>query len=164
MHGDRTNAWLAAARADTAGRVPDQMVETQLLARVRERQALASVASARPARRAERGRTESSWWTRLTFAVPVALAGMVAVIVGVPLLAPTPAVPARKVVATPFIALVGSEALARESAPMVVPSQVARTALADYGLPVDPARADEPIDAEFLVSRSGLVLAVRFKE
>jgi hypothetical protein len=85
-------------------------------------------------------------------------------LVGGNLLAPRPGEHPRPGVATPFIALVGSEALAAARDPIVVPSQVARTTLADYGLPVDPARADEPVGAEFLVSRAGLVLAVRFRE
>ncbi|MFO1325107.1 MAG: hypothetical protein U1F15_13730 [Burkholderiales bacterium] len=44
----------------------------------------------------------------------------------------------------------------------VVPARLPRTTLAQLGLPVDPARADEGVDAELLVRRDGSVLAVRF--
>jgi hypothetical protein len=47
---------------------------------------------------------------------------------------------------------------------VIVSSQVAAATLSEYGLPVDPARADEPVRAEFLLSPTGLVLAVRFAE
>lgn len=159
MSEDASKAWLEAARAEAARRAPDPMVESQLLARVRERGALRSIAAARPApvRAAAR-----PWW-RPSFALPVAFAGVAALIIGVRLLAPTPSAVNAREVATPFIALVGADALVAERSPVVVTSQVARTALADYGLPVDPARADEPVDAEFLVSASGVVLAVRFR-
>ena len=67
-------------------------------------------------------------------------------------------------VRTPFLALVASEAIAAEPSAVIVPSQVSGAALSDYGLPVDPARVDQPIRAEFLLSPTGLILAVRFAE
>lgn len=161
MKGDPMEPWLASARDDLASRAPDPMVETQLVARVRERGALRSVAAARPI---DSGHTPGPWWTRLAFGLPVALAGVLAVLVVARALLP-PAAPAPAgEAATPFIALVSNEALAADRAPVIVASQVARSALAEYGLPVDPARADEPVGAEFLMSRSGVVLAVRFRE
>ena len=161
MSGNTVNDWLEAARHGVAQRAPDAMVETQLLARVRERRALRSVAVLAPDSKA---RQTTPWWIRWSVGLPVAIAAVLVVLLGTRLLSPAaPSVPERES-ATPFIALVGSEALAAERAPVVVSSQVARTALADYGLPVDPARADEPIGAEFLVSRTGVVLAVRFME
>ena len=161
MNGNTMNDWLAAARDDAAQRAPDAMVEAQLLSRVRERSALRSVAIAAPSRTVGRA---ASWWLRLSFGVPVAIAALLVALVGTRLLLPaSPSAPERAI-ATPFIALVGGEAIAAERAPVVVSSQVARTALADYGLPVDPARVDEPVGAEFLVSRTGVVLAVRFME
>lgn len=45
---------------------------------------------------------------------------------------------------------------------VVVPARVPRMTLAQYGLPLDPARADVPVDAELLVRRDGAVLAYRF--
>lgn len=67
-------------------------------------------------------------------------------------------------VRTPFLALVASEAIAAERSALIVSSQVSGAALADYGLPLDPARVDQPIRADFLVSPTGFVLAVRFTE
>lgn len=161
MSGHTMKDWLAVARDDVAQRAPDPMVEAQLLTRVRERRALQSVSAAR---RTPVRRPAPPWWMRLSFGLPVAFAAALIVLLGTRPLAPVGPSAPQRAIATPFIALVGSEALAAEPAPVVVSSQVARPTLADYGLPVDPARADEPVDAEFLVSRSGVVLAVRFKE
>jgi hypothetical protein len=44
----------------------------------------------------------------------------------------------------------------------VVAAELPRAALAYYGLPIDPARADQPARAELLMSARGAVLAVRF--
>ncbi|MGZ8994136.1 MAG: hypothetical protein ACXW16_08985, partial [Burkholderiaceae bacterium] len=60
-------------------------------------------------------------------------------------------------------ALVASDAMAAAPA-VIVSSQVAAATLSEYGLPMDPARADEVVRAEFLLSPTGLVLAVRFAE
>jgi len=160
MSGKPMNDWLAAARQDIAAQGPDEIVEMQLLARVRERRALQSIESGRPAP----ARRPVRWWMRLSFGVPAACAAILLVVLGGRLSAPVRTQAPAPEMATPFIALVAREALAAERAPVLVSSAVARTALADYGLPVDPARADESIGAEFLVSRTGVVLAVRFKE
>lgn len=61
-----------------------------------------------------------------------------------------------------FVALTPLETIAAEPRPLVIASEVPRAQLAAYGLPVDPARADQPVRAEFLVSQRGAVLAVRF--
>jgi hypothetical protein len=152
--------WLAAGRADVARRGPDPMVETGLLARVRERRALHAVAAVRPRSTPARGGRPWRW---LALGVPAAFAAALIALGGTRLLAP-PAGSAPAEAATPFIALVGTDAIAAERAPLVVSSQVSRAVLADYGLPIDPARADQPVDADFLVTRSGIVLAVRFRE
>ena len=154
-----TNGWLEAARADVARRAPDPMVESQLLGRVRERRALRSMAAVRPVPDRRPRPVRRTW---LVIGLPVAFAAVMVVLIATRLLAPVVPDGPAGAVATPFIALVGHEALAAERAPVVVSSQVDRAVLADYGLPVDPARADEPLAAEFLVSRAGVVLAVRF--
>ena len=64
----------------------------------------------------------------------------------------------------PFLALVTSEAIAAEPSAVIVASQVPSATLVEYGLPLDPARADRLIGAEFLMSPTGTVLAVRFTE
>lgn len=154
------DSWLAAARDDATRHAPDPLVEQQLLARVRERRALDSVAASRQAGAARRGGLP--WRRRWTLGVPVALAAMLALLlIATPM---APVAPAATAAATPFFALAGIDAIAAEGAPVVVSSQVPRAALADYGLPVDPARVDEPVNAEFLMSRAGVVLAVRFRE
>lgn len=157
---NQLDSWLAAARDDSARRAPDPISEQQLLARVRERRALQNVAVVRqPAVRRPAG---TPWWQRWTLGIPVALATALAVLlIATPI---APVAPAATAAATPFFALAGIDAIAAESAPMVVSSRMPRTALADYGLPVDPARVDEPVNAEFLMSRAGVVLAVRFRE
>jgi hypothetical protein len=44
----------------------------------------------------------------------------------------------------------------------VVTATLPRATLAEFGLPVSPIRAAEPIDAQFLIGPNGGVLAVRF--
>ena len=63
-----------------------------------------------------------------------------------------------------FIALTSMETIAAETAPQIVSAQMPRAALAGFGLPVDPARADQPVHTELLMSPRGVVLAVRFVE
>ncbi len=162
MEQDRLDDWLAAARSDLAERRPDLLAEHQLLARVREVRALQSVA----ATRIEPRRNPAAGLRRRVFnwrAAALGGAAMLAVALTVLILAPDS--PARDAtVRTPFLALVASEAIAAAPSAVIVSSQVAGATLSDYGLPVDPARIDQPVRAEFLLSPTGLVLAVRFVE
>lgn len=157
--------WLAAARADLSELQPDLLAEHQLLMRVREMRALQSVAATRVCAPAAVDKRRSSW--RFVFgrrAVGLAaLTGVLAVAVSVAVLMPntlTRDAPVR----TPFLALVTSEAIASEPSALIVSSEVPGSTLSDYGLPVDPARIDQPVRAEFLLSPTGLLLAVRFAE
>lgn len=155
--------WLAVARSDVGRRLPDPLVEQRLLDRMRERRALQSVAAAQPPRaRPAPHRVRPRLW----FGVPAALAS--AALAGVSLLVWVFALPVEtiepRLAATPFFALVSADAIAAERSPIVVESTLPRVTLADYGLPIDPARVDEAVGAEFLLSRAGVVLAVRFKE
>jgi len=164
----RLDDWLIAARDDVAAHAPDALAEQQLLARAREVWALQSIAAAgadQPVHisRKDRAVSKGPFWRRWTFRLPVALAAAVLIGIGVVLLAP-PASDAVAGARSPFFALVAPEAMAAERSAVVVASQVSGAALADYGLPVDPARVDEPIAAEFLISPAGVVLAVRFTE
>jgi hypothetical protein len=70
-------------------------------------------------------------------------------------MAPTPADPG------PFLALKPLERIALEPGTTVVETEFPRALLADWGLPVDPDRADEPVRAEMLYSPDGEALAVR---
>jgi hypothetical protein len=153
---DQLDAWCAAAREDLAQQLPPAWIESRLAARQAEHALLRRLrpAPATPARRATR-------WRLPRWALPVAAAALVLIGVGVVL------VPADPPTATPsgapsFMALAPLETIATEPRPMVITSDVPRAQLAAFGLPVDPARADLPVRAEFLVSRRGAVLAVRF--
>jgi anti-sigma-K factor RskA len=162
-HGSRLDDWLAAARSELAQRAPDLLAEQQLLARVREIRALQSVAATRIG--VPRHDRRTRFWRRPFGWRTAALTGAatLAVAIGAVMLAPN--APRRDAtVRTPFLALVASEAIAAEPSALIVSSQVSGATLSDYGLPVDPARIDQPIRAEFLLSPTGLVLAVRFAE
>ena len=168
MEHKRLDDWLSAARTDLVQRPPDPLAEQQLLARVREMRALQAVAATRigvvpPARRplSHQIRFALLRWRGWRTA---ALAGVTTLVIALSIAMLAPDVPQRDAaVRTPFLALVASEVIAAEPA-VIVSSQVAAATLSEYGLPVDPARADEPVKAEFLLSPTGLVLAVRFAE
>lgn len=160
----RLDDWLTAARAELAARQPDQLAEQQLLARVREMRALQSVAATRIAASAPVDR-HPGIWRRLFNLRAAALAGSLTLAVVISVLVLLPNAPPRDAtVRTPFLALVTSEAIAAEPSALIVSSEVAGSTLSDYGLPVDPARIDQPVRAEFLLSPTGLLLAVRFAE
>ena len=61
----------------------------------------------------------------------------------------------------PFLALKPIERIALEPGTTVVTSEFPRALLADWGLPVAPDRAGEPVRAETLYSADGEALAVR---
>jgi hypothetical protein len=63
--------------------------------------------------------------------------------------------------AGPFLALKPLERIALEPATTVVATEFPRALLADWGLPVSPDRAGEPVRAEMLYSADGEPLAVR---
>ena len=162
----RLDKWLAAARLDLSEREPDQIAEQQLLTRVREMRALQSVAATRLAssppledKLVNRFRL-SGWWRAAALASVMTLVVVLTVI----LLPQSPSPSGDATVRTPFLALVASEALAAEPSALIVSSEVPGSTLSEYGLPVDPARIDQPIRAEFLLSPTGLLLAVRFAE
>jgi len=62
---------------------------------------------------------------------------------------------------SPFLALKPLERIALEPATTVVATEFPRALLADWGLPVSPDRAGEPVRAEMLYSADGEALAVR---
>lgn len=61
----------------------------------------------------------------------------------------------------PFLALRPLERIALEPGATVVETEFPRALLADWGLPVSPDRAAEPVRAELLYSPEGEALAVR---
>jgi hypothetical protein len=63
--------------------------------------------------------------------------------------------------AGPFLALKPLDRIALEPGATVVTTQFPRALLAEWGLPVAPDRAGEPVRAEMLYSAEGEPLAVR---
>ncbi|HLX24575.1 MAG TPA: hypothetical protein VKR38_14605 [Usitatibacter sp.] len=61
----------------------------------------------------------------------------------------------------PFLALRPLASISKETGARVVSSEFPRAMLADWGLPVSPERAGEPVRAEMLYSARGEPLAVR---
>jgi len=61
----------------------------------------------------------------------------------------------------PFLALRPLDNIAKEKGAHVVSTEFPRAQLADWGLPVSPERASEPVRAEMLYSANGEPLAVR---
>jgi len=64
--------------------------------------------------------------------------------------------------ATPFLALAALDDIPAGARGEIVTATLPRATLAEFGLPVSPMRAAEPINAEFLVGPNGGVYAVRF--
>ena len=145
---------LAALKADLAAHEPPPSTD-RAIAQAIERAARKRASGAPAPRVLER-------W----LAWPVALAasiGLVAVAVrqmpaGEIAAAPVPS----QAAAARFMPVVPVAEIERSSDAYVVPARVPRMALAQFGLPVNPARAGEPIDTELLVRPDGAVLALRF--
>lgn len=156
------NDWFAAARADLSLTRPSLLQEQRMLSRVREAQALRAVAATRlaPKLRLDQATFRSRF---VGLFAPVLVSGLLGI--GIVVVMLTPSAPVGAVaLQTPFVALAPNDEIAGEQSAVIVPSEVSGATLAEYGLPVDPARADRFIRAEFLVSPTGLVLAVRFTE
>ena len=139
---------LDAVKRDLALHAAPDAIEGALAARFRRHKA-----------RAKRPRL---WWMP-----PLALAatvGIVSWMVRAPLHAPrvASAVPAvTEADPGPFLALKPLERIALEPGTTVVSTEFPRALLADWGLPVSPDRAGEPVRAEMLYSADGEPLAVR---
>lgn len=121
-----------------------------------------AIAKAQRARKASAsGRVFERW-----LAWPIALAASIfAISFVVRQVPPTALAPAPEVEAAEsraFLPLASSEEIERSADAVVVATRLPRVALAQLGLPVDPARADQSVDAELLVRPDGAVLAFRF--
>jgi hypothetical protein len=105
---------------------------------------------------------------RLWWMPPLALAATIAIASWV-IRGPVPpgddivvlAGPALERETSPFLALRSLERIASERGSKVVATEFPRALLADWGLPVSPGRAAEPVRAEMLYSAEGEPLAVR---
>ena len=108
------------------------------------------------ARRSPRPRM---WWVP-----PLALAATIALVSWI-VRGPVHVAPAAEEVSRedpgPFLALKPLERIALEPSTTVVATEFPRALLADWGLPVSPDRAGEPVRAEMLYSADGEALAVR---
>ena len=108
-----------------------------------------------------RARRPRLWWMP-----PLALAATLGIVswmirgVGAPQPAASPAVVPQPE-GEPFLALRPLERIALEPGTTVVTSEFPRALLADWGLPVSPDRAGEPVRAEMLYSKDGEALAIR---
>jgi len=157
MNQTRTtlDSWLAAARAELAREAPPEWIEASLAARRSEHLLLRRLRADSPQTQTKRMRRSRWWW-----GVPAGVTVLLVVGAGLITLSGGPSTAASH--APAFMALTPLEMIAAEPRPLVIASEVPRAQLAALGLPVDPARADLPVRAEFLVSRGGAVLAVRF--
>jgi hypothetical protein len=141
---DALKAGLATVRAPAA-------LEERLLRQFRDHKARSAAAS-RP----------RLWWMP-----PLALAAAIGVtswiVRSIPPLAPhgPDAALAAEAGSGPFLALKPLDRIALEPAATVVTTQFPRALLAQWGLPVSPERAGEPVRAEMLYSPEGEALAVR---
>lgn len=135
-------------------------------ARTPARMPVLGSAAARTAPGAARGARRWAWFGWWLAAPSFTL---IAIAVGLIVLAPAHIRPDPAQVAdggsiqrARFIALAPLDVIAADSGPRLVTARIPRAAVAGFGLPIDPARADQPLNAEFLVSARGAVLGVRF--
>jgi hypothetical protein len=120
----------------------------------------ALVASFRRQRRAST-RPRLWWIPPLALAATIALVSwMVRMPAELPS-APPPVGPSGPDDPGPFLALKPLERIALEPSTTVVATEFPRALLADWGLPVSPDRAGEPVRAEMLYSADGEPLAIR---
>ena len=134
------------------------------IARVKVPDALEAALAAEFRKRHRKARRPALWWMP-----PLALAATVALVswmVHAPIVLQqsTPAANSLAAVDTdpgPFLALRPLERIALEPGATVVATEFPRALLADWGLPVSPERAADPVRAEMLYSAQGEPLAVR---
>jgi hypothetical protein len=118
--------------------------------------------------RAERKRRLANSVPWREWLLPAALAAAAAVVAFLVLplppkvIADDPAVDAQREADNAFVPVVPMSEIAEAGSALVVPASMPRMMLAQLGLPLDPARAGDEIDAELLVRRDGSLLAVRF--
>ena len=146
-HDPFLDAQLARARHGLALETAPDALEAALLARFRAQR--------------KRHARPRFWWMP-----PVALAATIALVswmVRGPVMTPHDgiAVETTSADAGPFLALKPLERIALEPGTRLVPTEFPRALLADWGLPVAPERAGEPVRAEMLYSADGEPLAVR---
>ncbi len=144
---------LAALKQSASGEMPPPSTDRAI-----------DVAIQAAAARARRSRTSTRADRWLAW--PIALAASIAVLSFVVRSLPPEAVVAEpaafKASGDEFMPVVPIAEIEHAGDALVVPARLPRTTLAQLGLPINPARAADAIDAELLVRRDGSVLAVRF--
>jgi hypothetical protein len=144
------DARMARLRAEAASWTPPARVDNAIATAARRSQA--------PLRRA------LHHW----IAWPLALAASVAMVAialrGLSVHVPDDEVTSSVPLRPSFTPIVPMAEIQQTADAVVVPARVPRMTLAQYGLPLDPARASEPVNAELLVRRDGAVLAYRYVE
>jgi hypothetical protein len=125
-----------------------------------DRAIAAAIAKAQRSQGNKRPRRFEAW-----LAWPLGLAASITVLSFVVRSVPPPtlreAEPAAEAAAS-FMPVVPIAEIERAGDTLVMPARMSRMSLAQFGLPIDPARAADAIDAELLVRPDGAVLAVRF--
>jgi hypothetical protein len=142
---------LDALKAGIAALSTPESIDQALVARFRDERA----------RRSRMNRPRLWWMPPLALAATVALMSWM---VRVPVaLVPAAVAPAEytEAQAGPFIALRPLERIALEPQATLVTTEFPRALLSQWGLPVSPERAGEPVRAEMLYSSDGEALAVR---
>lgn len=150
VHDAQLTRQLAALKTELAHVGPPAGLEDELLREFRARR---------------RPRPRLWWMPPLAMAATVAVVSWIARHPGAlpaaePLLDPGAAVVAGAE-GGPFLALKSLERIALEPQATVVATEFPRALLAQWGLPVAPERAGEPVRAEMLYSAEGEALAVR---
>lgn len=112
--------------------------------------------------RASRGPRALDRWLAWPLALAATIAGVAIAIRAIPDGDISPVKAASASAPPRFIPVVPVAEIERSSDAYVVPARVPRMALAQFGLPVNPARADDAVDTELLVRPDGAVLALRF--
>lgn len=164
---------LAPLRAELAGEQPPPQLEAALQAAFRARHAPAPW----PRRLAGRLRRLTGWLSLegglwLPLGGGACVAGLAALIWLRPVLLqhgaapsvlePGPVARQPAELVTAFIPLGDPARLERAAHARMVRVSLPREAMAAYGLPVNPALADRPIEADLLVGDDGNALALRF--
>jgi len=149
---------------------PDAFLDSRLAAVRAELDAVRAPAQLEGALAAHFRRSQNRpprlWWMP-----PLALAATLAIVSWM-IRTPLPPMPQAAQVAAlaggnpsqdpgPFLALKPLERIALEPSTTVVETEFPRALLAEWGLPVAPDRAGEPVRAEMLYSPDGEALAVR---
>ena len=130
-----------------------------------DRSIAAAIASAKKRRR--RAAMPARAWERW-LAWPIALAASIFAISFVvrqaqeATVSPALAADALQRVSEAFVPMVAQDVIDRAGDAYLVSARLPRTALAEMGLPVNPERIGEAVDAELLVRPDGAVLALRF--